>query len=1091
MRKILLLLIFPLALAKAANPIVSYVQVNPPAGTQSGGFNTQTGTVASNLNLSYVTGLQCLRSVNGIIVGSGADCGTGGGGGGTNGTITASSQFQVPYYALSGTTTTLVGAPGFTTDGSSITVNAEVVKNLLYVNPVGTSAGFVSNGPMYLGSVTNTGVINSSGSITAGYNGNSMAINSANSLYLVPFSGQANIGSVANIPGFNGGIRLYTHALGSFTGNYVGFVSSNALSTSTQWVLPPGDGSAGQAIVTDGNKNLSFATVAGGGGGSGSGTVNSAARYAIPYYAVTGSSNVLSGSLITTNATGDISTGGGIYAGTNITVTPGVGTPGFISIGANGAGNIGIFAPMTMAGGYNMILPNVQGPANTYLNNDGAGNLSWATPSGGGSGSSALGINLNGVSVSSPTSQINFKGAGVSVTATGSTATVTIASGGYSIQPATVTITAPLGINASTITVSSIKSPVAVDQLGSGVVTSELDFTQSPFAGKGGYIEKKWYGDSGPNTFNNPLTIVSSAAATQSSLTLDGGGAVGINGLQVQTTFYVGGNMMIGSGATPSGASLAPTDGLYVKGKTLLTALTSPPFNTTVTSATVTGPGGLTVNYGAFLSTVTITSTVTVQAMTLNGVGKFSFQNFSDTTTYRVMGASQTLTVGHIALISADDVIADGGPPSIYASQPNFSVQYSSGVLFEGSNNFQYNGTSITVVSSITFNSGGASAQDNFTPGYVNIFKGDDGYIGQPLFVVGSTHGRSQMVVYEAQPTTFIDYGIEAGNVEIGSSVSPDLVYDWGHASGLNSLNLFDTTPSSGVTLQSAGMAGGGGPITIRANLLTEVTISSASGVIVASSETVNGALGTNGNLNISSGVLLSGVSGSGGQVFTSGGAGTIPSWTTITGAALASTQTWTGGNTHVSSTTFAGSVVISTNINVTTGVAFTQSYKAAVCQSGTASLGFSAFTSSSPAASCVISTSTVMGIASFVDTSSMSVQDHFTLPADWTGAVNANILWNSAATTNSVVWQIRTGCASSSSAAVTWNAFSTVTDAAISPASALNNAALTGITTSGCSAGNEMFFELLRDPTAGADTLGATANLVTLQLSIRRTLLL
>lgn len=201
-------------------------------------------------------------------------------------------------------------------------------------------------------------------------------------------------------------------------------------------------------------------------------------------------------------------------------------------------------------------------------------------------------------------------------------------------------------------------------------------------------------------------------------------------------------------------------------------------------------------------------------------------------------------------------------------------------------------------------------------------------------------------------------------------------------------------------------------------------------------------------------------------------------------------------GNTAPASKFHVSSGVITTDgsgsgLNITNGVAFTQSYKAAVCQAGTASLGFSTFSSSGPTAACVISTSTVMGIAPFVDTSSMSVQDHFTLPTDWVGAVNANILWNSTTTTNSVVWQIRTGCASNSQAAVTWNSFSTVTDAAISPANALNSATLNNITTTGCVTGNELFFELLRDPTNASDTLTATSNLVTLQLSIRRSLTL
>lgn len=205
-------------------------------------------------------------------------------------------------------------------------------------------------------------------------------------------------------------------------------------------------------------------------------------------------------------------------------------------------------------------------------------------------------------------------------------------------------------------------------------------------------------------------------------------------------------------------------------------------------------------------------------------------------------------------------------------------------------------------------------------------------------------------------------------------------------------------------------------------------------------------------------------------------GAVTINSSVTVTGA----------GGLAVTYGTTVGT------ITVNSGVAFTQSYKAAVCQSGTASLGFSAFTSSMPAVSCAVSSSTVMGYAAFVDVSTASVQDHFTLPTDWTGAVNAYVLWHSTATSGDVVWQIRTGCADDGEiGAVTWNAFSTVTDTTKGTASQFNEASITGITTTGCAAGEEFFFEFLRNPVDASDTLASIANLVTLQLVIRRTLAL
>jgi hypothetical protein len=229
-------------------------------------------------------------------------------------------------------------------------------------------------------------------------------------------------------------------------------------------------------------------------------------------------------------------------------------------------------------------------------------------------------------------------------------------------------------------------------------------------------------------------------------------------------------------------------------------------------------------------------------------------------------------------------------------------------------------------------------------------------------------------------------------------------------------------------------------------------------------------------------------------------GDGTWVSSATFTGAFITSTQTWSGQNnwTTPSPSTFTyglvvGSLTVSGGaLTVNSGVAFTQSYKAAVCQAGTASLGFSTDSSSAPTTSCLTSTTTVFGLASFVDTSTKSVQDHFTLPTDWVGAVNANIVWTSTNTTGDVVWQIRVACAATAESPIlTWNAANTVTDTTQAVGSQLNTAAISGITTTGCAAGEEMFFEFFRNPALASDTLIATANLVTLQLSIRRTLAL
>lgn len=80
------------------------------------------------------------------------------------------------------------------------------------------------------------------------------------------------------------GVQLYDNL-----SHYVALRSSNTIVSNVTFTLPSADGSFGQFIKTDGSGNWSF-----GSAGGASGTVNTANQFSVPYYSVTGSSNVLS-----------------------------------------------------------------------------------------------------------------------------------------------------------------------------------------------------------------------------------------------------------------------------------------------------------------------------------------------------------------------------------------------------------------------------------------------------------------------------------------------------------------------------------------------------------------------------------------------------------------------------------------------------------------------------------------------------------------------------------------------------------------------------------------------------------------------------
>lgn len=88
--------------------------------------------------------------------------------------------------------------------------------------------------------------------------------------------GNLHVGGQTNVTGqlfSNGTVGMMSRAALQFydadNSNYVGFRAPVNGTVDAIWVLPSADGTPGQALVTDGAKNLSWATATGGGGASG------------------------------------------------------------------------------------------------------------------------------------------------------------------------------------------------------------------------------------------------------------------------------------------------------------------------------------------------------------------------------------------------------------------------------------------------------------------------------------------------------------------------------------------------------------------------------------------------------------------------------------------------------------------------------------------------------------------------------------------------------------------------------------------------------------------------------------------------------
>jgi hypothetical protein len=135
--------------------------------------------------------------------------------------------------------------------------------------------------------------------------------------------------------------------------------------------------------------------------------------------------------------------------------------------------------------------------------------------------------------------------------------------------------------------------------------------------------------------------------------------------------------------------------------------------------------------------------------------------------------------------------------------------------------------------------------------------------------------------------------------------------------------------------------------------------------------------------------------------------------------------------------------------------------FRAAICQGTSAFSSFSMAATAAPTANCVTGTNTNYGVLTFSATA-QNFQDHFTLPAHWTGAIDLDVKYRSTSTTGNIVWNIATACvADGATGDPSFNTAQTVSTAAQGTTLQWKTATLTGITTTGCAANSEMMVKI------------------------------
>lgn len=200
---------------------------------------------------------------------------------------------------------------------------------------------------------------------------------------------------------------------------------------------------------------------------------------------------------------------------------------------------------------------------------------------------------------------------------------------------------------------------------------------------------------------------------------------------------------------------------------------------------------------------------------------------------------------------------------------------------------------------------------------------------------------------------------------------------------------------------------------------------------------------------------------------------------------------TCTGCTTDSGSSTFTNKVLDVEGTGNTVTIPIKIWLPAAGCNNATASTFWDLPAATPAAPACVTGTNTQKGVLDYADTAGgFSAQTTELLPADWSGTVDARIIWFTTATTGNAKWSLSTICTSVSAAATddpAFNTASTATTAAPGTTNQIQTSSITTVTVTGCSAGQLLHVKLFRDGNDGADTIAATARFYGLELTLRR----
>jgi hypothetical protein len=751
----------------AIGPIISYVQLSTGA-TQSGGFNTSTGTVTTSLSLPYVTGVQCLESVNGGIQGTGGVCGAGGGGSGASGTITVSPKNQIAAYSQTGSSNVVSGIAGFNATSSSVaisipvTISSENVTGQLTAgtlvlppgptlqsNTLFTPSDILGIPALYTYGQFDVFTTSSPGMGPTNSPGPAFVFNDLGpAVFSVNYVDGSGVSPQLELQSVNGKNTFIQGSPYTSSSNPVYTLPSNTPSATFPLVMS----STGQINATG---VITVSSI----------TTSNLQQFDVPFASTT--AGLLAG---TTNLS--YVPGGAFTANTFVTNPVGYGGDGMVSITG--------YAPEYLSyslfgtGGYQVY-------SSTYNDTTSQGGLLVAP---------------------SNTTLFNERG-GDALVQMGDPADIPGAfrvMGGVDGLMHTALVVDPLQQSGLFLDNSCVEFGCTTNEKPQANAELELRSTDK------GFLPPRWTttqrfaisistpGIMGYDTTLNALYVSTASNRTSwvaISSASGGGGGGGITALT--------------GAVTASGVGSVVATAAAVQGD----------MRTFSSSITVSGSGGLGVTYGA-----------TVGSMTVNGAGNGNIILTVSGSTYSVTASSgPSVTAGHCVDWTGSYTLGDtgaacgsgsGGTPGGSTGQ----LQYDNAGSFGGAKSF-VTSSSMTITSSMSVTTNGAQ---NSTPGVLDVY-GGAAYSGQPLLMVGSANQSGQLSVKDQTAVGMTSYGSQSGHLEVGqlnNTINQKITTDQTNNQFINFWN------SGEMDIQTDLTSSGGKNIVFLPLTVNEVTISTS-----------------------------------------------------------------------------------------------------------------------------------------------------------------------------------------------------------------------------------------------------------------------